>query len=52
MNSSDAEQSVIGGLLINPVIPRVRATGLVSTDFSDKMLGKCYDYLISMFKEE
>ena len=52
MNSSDAEQSVIGGLLINPVIPRVRATGLVSADFSDKMLGRCYDYLISMFKEE
>jgi len=52
MNSIDAEQSVIGGLLINPVIPRVRATGLISTDFSDVKLGRCYDYLISMFKEE
>ena len=52
MNSIDAEQSVIGGLLINPVIPRVRATGLISSDFSDVLLGRCYDYLISMFKEE
>jgi len=52
MNSIDAEQSVIGGLLISPVIPRVRATGLISSDFSDKMLGKCYEHLISMFKEE
>ena len=39
MNSIDAEQSVIGGLLINPVIPKVRATGLISSDFSDKNLG-------------
>ena len=52
MNSSDAEQSVIGGLLINPVIPRVRATGLISSDFSDERLGKCYEHLISMFEEE
>ena len=52
MNSIDAEQSVIGGLLISPVIPRVRATGLISSDFSDVKLGRCYDYLISMFKEE
>ena len=52
MNYIEAEQSVIGGLLINPVIPRVRATGLISTDFSDVKLGRCYDYLISMFKEE
>ena len=52
MNSIDAEQSVIGGLLISPVIPRVRATGLISSDFSDVLLGKCYDHLISMFKEE
>ena len=52
MNSIDAEQSVIGGLLISPVIPRVRATGLISSDFSDNRLGKCYEHLISMFKEE
>jgi len=52
MNSIDAEQSVVGGLLINPVIPRVRATGLISSDFSDKKLGKCYEFLVSMFKEK
>ena len=52
MNSIDAEQSVIGGLLISPVIPRVRATGLISSDFSDVLLGKCYEHLISMFEEE
>ena len=52
MNSIDAEQSVIGGLLINPVIPRVRATGLISSDFSNDRLGRCYEHLISMFKEE
>jgi len=52
MNSIDAEQSVIGGLLINPVIPRVRATGLISSDFSDKNLGILFDYLVAMDNEE
>jgi replicative DNA helicase len=52
MNSSDAEQSVIGGLLINPVISTVRATGLISSDFSDKNLGILFDYLVAMDNEE
>ena len=52
MNSIDAEQSVIGGLLINPVISTVRATGLISSDFSDKNLGILFDYLVAMDNEE
>ena len=52
MNSSDAEQSVIGGLLIDPNVKQIKATGLLPSDFSDKNLGHIYQYLIDMDNED
>jgi len=51
MNSIDAEQTVIGGLLIKPRVKEVLATGLLPSDFSDKNLGILFEYLIAMDDE-
>jgi len=52
MNSIDAEQTVIGGLLIEPRIKNVLATGLMPSDFSDKKLGTLFEYLIKMDEQD
>ncbi|SVB20693.1 uncharacterized protein METZ01_LOCUS173547, partial [marine metagenome] len=52
LNSLDAEQSVIGGLLIDPNVKQIKATGLLPSDFSDKNLGHIYQYLIDMDNED
>ena len=51
MNSIDAEQTVVGGLLINPRVKEVLATGLLPSDFSDKNLGTLFQYLVDMDNE-
>ena len=51
MNSIDAEQTVVGGLLINPRVKEVLATGLLPSDFSDKNLGILFQYLVDMDNE-
>jgi len=51
-NSLDSEEAVIGGLLLEPKVKQVMATGLTSSDFSNKNLGTLYDYLIEMTDEE
>ena len=52
MNSHDAEQQVIGGILIeNANLKWVLATGLDGTDFSDHCLAQLWEYIIEMTDE-
>jgi len=52
MNSIDAEQTVVGGLLIKPRVKEVLATGLLPSDFSDNKLGTLFEYLMQMDEED
>ena len=52
MNSIDAEQQVIGGILIeNANLKWVLATGLDGADFSDHNLAQLWEYIIEMTDE-
>ena len=52
MNSHDAEQQVIGGILIeNANLKWVLATGLDGADFSDHNLAQLWEYIIEMTDE-
>ena len=52
MNSHDAEQQVIGGILIeNANLKWVLATGLDGADFSDHCLAQLWEYIIEMTDE-
>ena len=51
-NSLDSEEAVIGGLLIDAKVKLVMATGLTSSDFSNKNLGILFDYIIEMNDED
>lgn len=52
MNSHDAEQQVIGGILIeNANLKWVLATGLDAADFSDHNLAQLWEYIIEMTDE-
>ena len=51
-NSLDSEEAVIGGLLLEPKVKQVMATGLTSSDFSNEGLGILYDYFIEMTDEK
>ena len=52
MNSLDAEEQVIGGILIeNANLKWVLATGLDGTDFSDHCLAQLWEYIIEMTDE-
>jgi len=44
----ESEESVIGGLMIDPVVDKVLATGLTSSDFSNKALGNVLDEIVEM----
>ena len=44
----ESEESVVGGLMIDPVVDKVLATGLQSSDFSNQTLGKVFDEIIGM----
>jgi replicative DNA helicase len=52
MNSFDAEEQVIGGILIeNANLKWVLATGLDGADFSDHCLAQLWEYIIEMTDE-
>ena len=52
MNSLDAEEQVIGGILIeNANLKWVLATGLDGADFSDHCLAQLWEYIIEMTDE-
>ena len=52
MNSQDAEEQVIGGILFeNETLKRVLATGLDGDDFSNPNLSKLWDFIIEMTDE-
>ena len=50
-NSLDSEEAVIGGLLLDPNIKKVLATGLVTQDFSNENLGCLFEYIKEMTDE-
>ena len=52
MNSQDAEEQVIGGILFeNETLKRVLATGLDGDDFSNPNLSKLWEFIIEMTDE-
>jgi replicative DNA helicase len=48
----ESEESVVGGLMIDPVVDKVLATGLQSSDFSNQTLGKVFDEIVGMHNDK